>query len=150
MAVPIPGSGNPNTTCVQKTIVIKPGETVVLPRKNQIVQTILEDDAQATTLCENFLKNIRNESRNDYGFYIEFVSELADEQTLDGISISGVKYDFPTPIPFKGSFSAQTGLNGEWGGDNIYDAIINAVPDGAVLFRKVSTQYNKYLGPTRS
>lgn len=148
MAVPIPGSGNPNTTCVQKTIVIKPGDTVVLPRKYQIVQTILEDDAQASTLCENFLKNIRNESRNNYGFFIEFVSELSDEQTLDGISINGQDYPFGFSIPFKGTFEGRNGLNGEWAGDNIYEAIINAVPDGNVLFTKVSTQYNYYGGPS--
>lgn len=165
----LPGSYNPSQgQPVTKTIVIAPGEKVILPKRTVITRTIIEGDAAAETACENFLTNIISEDRVKYAFYLEFNNDVSKEETIDGINVGGVNYPFAAPFSIHADLRDfhGTGTTGETvivggvtltfvagqvvpdGVINLYRLIEGVVPDTDVLFKIVKVERDFWEGPT--
>jgi len=121
-----------------KVVSICPGEKVIIKRRINILNTILENGASAGSTCDNFLINQKIEDRVIYGFLLEWQRGVSCGSTFEGISIGGTNYPFGTKIQF---CDVDNGLDKAAGVDYLYNQITDAIPNGKVIFNYVRKEH---------
>lgn len=143
--------GNPFNQQSFKTLIILPGETKVIKKNMQIFKTINEGNVNVSSTCLDIEErlNLTTESLVRYAFLIEVMDELisrGSEDLITGLGLGNDFYRFASPVslaPFRVDDSSASS-----GTVILYNAMVDALPNGSMLFKSPTYKYENWAGPS--
>lgn len=114
-----------------KTLVVRPGETVVIKKSWHIIKSIA-DNVSVTTNCVNL--NQTDEDKVEYALYVETADILQNGDAgdyLTGVGTNSAFYAFSAPINITTFHDFGTSSGGI---EQTFKAIVDVFPGGQALF----------------